>query len=99
MCPGEATSPHLGFREADIEAMETQRVRVLRQLVSESLYAVDELAVAEAIVVRARTRVLIASQTFRSEEPEVPVRSFRRTRDARSFRLTTGPSRHRHIHH
>ena len=29
------------------------RVRVLRQLVSESLYVVDEAAVAEAIVVRA----------------------------------------------
>ena len=49
------------------------------------MYAVDERAVAEAIVIRARLRATIARPTLVNERREVEVRSFRRDPRARSF--------------
>jgi hypothetical protein len=74
------------------------RSRVLKQVVGESLYVVDELAVADAIMLRAKLRLVVADQSFRSATREPRPRSFRRDRDARSFRLTGSP-RLRHIDH
>jgi hypothetical protein len=93
----EPTSPHVHRIAADKSRVET-RVTVLRQLVRDSLYAVDERAIADAIVLRARARMLIAAPSFRSEVRRPPVRSFRRNRDARSFRLIGSP-RLRHVDH
>jgi hypothetical protein len=59
---------------------------------------VDERAVADAIMLRAMTRLVVAEQSFRSTLPESRPRSFRRDRGARSFRLTGSP-RLRHIGH
>ena len=61
--------------------------RTLRQLIQGNMYAVDERAVAEAIVIRARLRATIARPTLVNERREVEVRSFRRDPRARSFRL------------
>jgi hypothetical protein len=58
----------------------------LKQLVRESLYVVDEEAVARAILLRATLRAMIPGARFPSDLRTPPVRSFRRTRDARSFR-------------
>jgi len=75
-----------------------RRVRVLKQLVRESLYVVDEQAVAHAILSRANARLLVADLAFRSDAATPRVRSFRRDPTARSFRLSQSP-RLRHIHH
>jgi hypothetical protein len=66
------------------------RSNLLREMVRDSLYVVDERAVADAIFARAIVRRAVAAPELRSEQRERPVRSFRRTRDARSFRLTSG---------
>jgi hypothetical protein len=65
-----------------------RRLRLLRQLVLDSQYAVDEAAVAAAIVARATARRLVPATAFRNDlrgrDPQV--RSFRPSRQARSFR-------------
>ena len=63
------------------------RVATLRDLVTGSLYVVDEHAVARALVARALVKEFLPQQEFRSEARWAPVRSFRRERGARSFRL------------
>jgi len=63
------------------------QVTTLRELVHGSLYVVDERAVALALVARALTKDTVAQQEFRSEQRWAPIRSFRRQRGARSFRL------------
>jgi hypothetical protein len=67
----------------------------LKQLIAESLYHVDERAVAEAILARAVVRQTMPEVSFRSEHRGPLVRSFRRERDARSFRLA-GSRLHTH---
>lgn len=67
------------------------RVTHLKQMIDQSLYVVDERAVATAILARAMTRHAVAAPEFRSDRREPIVRSFRRTRRARSFRLTNHP--------
>jgi hypothetical protein len=67
------------------------RVRVLKQLVRDSLYVVDTDAVAQAIVLRAMLRRTVPEPPSRSEPRGHQVRSFRRDRDARSFRLSRSP--------
>jgi len=62
------------------------------------MYVVDERAVADAILLRARMRVTLGEQTFRSEHRCPQVRSFRRDRSARSFRLT-GSAQLRRAYH
>jgi len=68
------------------------RVPLLRQLVSDSLYVIDERALAEAIVARAWVRATLPDSALRSARQESLIRSFRRDLSARSFRLTSvGP--------
>jgi hypothetical protein len=69
----------------------------LKQLIGDSLYHVDERAVADAIVARAMLRRALPEASFRSGQRGPPARSFRRDRDARSFRLV-GSHRPR-MHH
>jgi hypothetical protein len=69
---------------------QTERIS---QLVRDSLYDIDEAAVAQAILARAAVRRCIASNGFRndpwmSDRHNPEVRSFRPTRRARSFHLT-----------
>lgn len=68
-----------------------QRAQLLRQLVLDSQYVVDEHLVATAILARAATRSLVGASAFRNDErtPWRAVRSFRRSGDARSFRPCT----------
>jgi hypothetical protein len=68
-----------------------QQAQLLRQLVRDSQYVVDEHLVARAILARAATRSLIAASAFRNDErtPWRAVRSFRRSGDVRSFRPCT----------
>jgi hypothetical protein len=62
------------------------------------MYVVDERAVADAVVLRARMRLVVGEQSFRSEDRGPVARSFRRDRDARSFRLA-GSARQRRVYH
>lgn len=69
--------------------------KLLRDLVREGLYVVDEAAVAEAILVRRSARRTLPGVTLRnSTRPAHRVRSFRPDGKARSFRLS-GASRSR----
>ena len=68
-----------------------RQIQQLRQLVLDSQYAVDERTVADAIVARAVARRAVMGTTFRNDVrgPDVnapQVRSFRPSRQARSFR-------------
>ncbi len=65
------------------------QVTILRDLVHGSMYVVDERAVALALLARVLIKDTVAQQQFRSEQRSAPVRSFRRERGARSFRLCT----------
>jgi hypothetical protein len=62
------------------------------------MYTVDERAVADAIVLRARLRSLVGEPSFRSDRHGTQIRSFRRDRGARSFRLSMSAPPRR-IHH
>lgn len=74
------------------------RVKVLEQLVADGHYVVDEIAVAEAIVLRAKARQMLPDVTFRGSPGSAPqVRSFRPHRGARSFRLTRTERRPQHV--
>jgi hypothetical protein len=68
-----------------------QRAQLLRQLVLDSQYVVDEHVVAKAILARAATRSLIGASAFRNDErtPWRVARSFRPSSDVRSFRPCT----------
>ncbi len=66
-----------------------QRAQLLRQLVLDSQYVIDEHLVAAAILARAATRRLVAEAGFRSDPRPLPVRSFRPSAQARSFRPCT----------
>ena len=73
------------------------RVQVLKQLVSDGHYVIDERAVAEAVVLRASARRMLPDVTFRSAPEGAPqVRSFRPHRGAWSFRLTRAERRPLH---
>jgi hypothetical protein len=84
------------LRETADARLVQPRVRLLREMVHDSLYVVDERVIADAIFARALVRRAVAAPELRSERREAPVRSFRRTRDARSFRLTGAPAGHHH---
>lgn len=66
----------------------TARVKVLKQLIRESLYVIDERLVADAIVLRLHARETLPELSLRSGARGPQIRSFRRHDDARSFRLT-----------
>jgi hypothetical protein len=64
-----------------------QRAHLLRQLVLDSQYVIDEHLVAAAILARATARRALADASFRNAtRPPHAVRSFRPTRQVRSFR-------------
>jgi hypothetical protein len=88
------TDPEKPLKElretADSEDVDP-RVRLLKQMVAESLYVVDERAVADAILARARVRQAVAAPELRGARTDARVRSFRPSRRARSFRLEAGP--------
>jgi hypothetical protein len=63
-----------------------QRAQLLRQLVLDSQYVVDEQLVASAIVVRVMARRMVPQADFRNDAPVTQVRSFRPSKQARSFR-------------
>lgn len=63
------------------------RAHLIRKLVLDSQYVIDEQIVASAIVARATTRSLIGGAAFRNDSAaRHPVRSFRPTSHVRSFR-------------
>jgi hypothetical protein len=63
-----------------------ERAQLLRQLVLDAHYVVDEELVAAAILARGTTRSLVSDAAFRNDARGPEVRSFRPTRQARSFR-------------
>jgi hypothetical protein len=64
------------------------RVKLLKELVNDGLYVIDETAVADAVVLRAMTRRMLPEVTFRgTPRPQPEVRSFRPHRGGRSFKL------------
>ncbi len=72
----------------------TGRVNVLKELVGDGLYVIDDAAVAEALLVRCSARRLLPAVAFPAgSAPPPQVRSFRPHRSARSFRLTRGERR------
>ncbi len=68
-----------------------RRIELLQELVVESQYVVDPASVADAIIVRAMARRLIPGTTFRNENRIPETRSFRPSRQARSFRPCSTP--------
>jgi len=67
----------------------TARTALLKQLVADGSYPLDEVAIADAIVLRAAARRDVPDLAFRCAGHPVKkqIRSFRPHRGARSFRL------------
>ncbi len=65
-----------------------QRAQLLRQLVLDAQYVVDEELVAAAVIARVATRGSVPEVAFRNDDraEQEPVRSFRPSKRARSFR-------------
>ena len=76
----------------------TARVKVLKQLIRESLYIIDERLVADAIMLRMHAGETLPEFSLRTYARGPQIRSFRRHDDARSFRLTAA-SRRRSFSH
>lgn len=73
------------------------RVKLLKELVRDELYVIDEAAVADAVMLRAMTRRMLPDVTFRgTPRPAPQVRSFRPHRGAKSFKLTRAQRRPLH---
>lgn len=83
---------------ADVRCYLIRRTRVLRQLIADSLYVVDERLVAEAILLRSEAHATLVGVQFRNDRNASPVRSFRLETEARSFRLGGRP-RSRQAYH
>jgi len=66
-----------------------QRAQLIRKLVLDSQYVIDEHVIARAILTRAALRGMIADARFRNDPPAPRVRSFRPSPHARSFRPCT----------
>ena len=74
------------------------RVKILKQLVADGHYVIDEAAIAEAIVVRSMALRILPDVTFRCAPRAAPlVRSFRPHHGVRSFRLSRGDRRPLHV--
>ncbi|MDQ3723317.1 MAG: hypothetical protein M3376_09695 [Actinomycetota bacterium] len=64
-------------------------MKLLKELVGDGLYVIDDRAVADAMLLRSMTRHMLPGVTFRGTPPPEPeVRSLRPHRGVRSFRLT-----------
>ncbi|HWF71909.1 MAG TPA: hypothetical protein VG186_01115 [Solirubrobacteraceae bacterium] len=68
-----------------------RRTRVLRQLIADSMYVVDDRLLADAIMARVRARATVPGISFGNERNAPAVRSFRLEHEARSFRLGSRP--------
>jgi hypothetical protein len=67
-----------------------QRAQLIRKLVLDSHYVIDEHLVARAILARATVRGLVGDAAFRNDAQSAGrVRSFRPSAQARSFRPCT----------
>ncbi len=89
------------MRAADVDVRRTMTARtaLLKQLVADGTYPVDEAAVAEAIVVRAMARRLVPDLALRCATPhQAKVRSFRPHSGAPSFRLVRAERRSLECH-
>lgn len=74
------------------------RVKVLKQLVADEHYVIDESAIADAMLLRARIQRTLPDVTFRCAPRAAPqVKSFRPHRGARSFRLSRAVRRPLHV--
>lgn len=71
----------------------TARAALLKQLVEDGSYPLDEAAIAEAILVRAMARRVVPDIAFHRPPAKPPVRSFRHHSGARSFRLARAERR------
>ena len=70
------------------------RTVLLKQLVADGTYPLDERAIAEAILVRATARQVVPDLALRCVAPHLTaVRSFRPHNGARSFRLARAERR------
>lgn len=71
------------------------RTALLKQMVADVTYPIDERAIAEAILVRSMARSVVPDLAFRCVSPQQQqqVRSFRPHRGARSFRLARADRR------
>ncbi len=78
---------------ADTCTVQSQ-TRLLKQLVAESLYTVQEREVADAILLRAQAKRTLPGGELRSDENAPATRSFRRGRRVLSFRLGAGSRQH-----
>lgn len=80
-----------------------QRAQLIRKLVLDSNYVIDEHLVARAILARAMVRGVVGEAAFRNDPPPAGrVRSFRPSTQARSFRpcaLGVSPGRRRRTLH
>lgn len=75
------------------------RVQVLRELVADGHYVIDEPAIANAMIVRSMALRVLPDVTFRCASTVVPqVRSFRPHPGAQSFRLSRATRRPPHAH-
>ena len=73
------------------------RVKVLKQLVADEHYVIDESAIADAMLLRAQSQRTLPDVTFRCAPRAAPqVRSFRPHHGAKSFRLTRAERRPLH---
>ena len=71
------------------------RMKVLKQLVTDGHYVIDERMIADAMIVRSMALRVLPDVTFRWA-PRAQVRSFHPLRGARSFRLMR--AQHRALH-
>jgi hypothetical protein len=72
----------------------TSRTALIKQLVKDGTYPIDEVAIAESIVVRAIARSVVPDLALRCASPHLPsIRSFRPHSGARSFRLVRAERR------
>jgi hypothetical protein len=83
----------LRMRGTDHTITMTTRVALIKQLVDDGSYPLDEAAIAEAIVVRSMARRVVPDIAFHRPPPKPPVRSFRHHSGARSFRLVRAQRR------
>jgi hypothetical protein len=76
------------------------RTALLKQMVADATYPIDERAIAEAILVRSMARSVVPDLALRcGSRQQQQVRSFRPHRGARSFRLARADRRslERHV--
>ena len=75
------------------------RVKVLKQLVADGHYVIDEAAIAETMLLRSSVLRSLPDVAFRcAPHPASQVRSFRPHRGARSFRLSRDERRPMDLH-